>query len=481
MDKPAILVIDDEVRSQETLARVLGEEFRVFAASSAAKAESFLDQERIEVILCDQRMPGENGVDFLKRVRESWPDPLRIIISGYTDSEDIIAGVNEAGIYQYITKPWGPEHLLSVVREASRLYRLQSENQAASLEIKLDSDTLGKVVAKKHKALKSRFGFDRLLCADNSPLKKSVELASRIAGFDIPVLITGESGTGKELLARALHYNSHRGEKPFVVENCGALPDTLLESELFGTKRGAFTGALEDRIGLFEQASGGTIFLDEIGDTSPAFQVKLLRVLQEGEIRPLGARQPRRVDVRVIAATNRNLEEDVASGRFRRDLYYRLAGLRLHVPPLRERPMDLPVIAAKLVEQAAKSFGKHIDRIAPEAMARLTAYDWPGNVREMQNEISRMVALADGTELGLDLLSEPVRSQSTIPLASFAPMSLSQPTGPLKDQVEQLEERMIAEALRRHRYNISHAAQELGLSRVGLRAKLQRYGLERLN
>jgi two-component system response regulator HupR/HoxA len=481
MTKPAILVIDDEVRSQEALKRVLGDDFSVVAAGSAEEAEAKLEALRIEVILCDQRMPGESGVDFLKRARERWPDTVRIIISGYTDSEDIIASVNEAGIFQYVTKPWEPETLLDLVREASRLYRLQSENQAASLEIKLDSKRLGQVVAKKRKVLKNRFGFDRLLCSDSSPLKKSIDLARKIAGFDIPVLITGESGTGKELLARALHYNSHRGENPFVVENCGALPDTLLESELFGTKRGAFTGALEDRIGLFEQAHGGTIFLDEIGDTSPAFQVKLLRVLQEGEIRPLGARAPRKIDVRVIAATNRNLEEDVAAGHFRRDLYYRLAGLRLHVPPLRERPMDLPLIVERLIEQAAKSFNKRISAVAPEAMARLKDYDWPGNVREMQNEISRMVALAEGDVLGLDLLSEPVREKHNMIFASLIPVLPSEPSGPLKEHVERLEERVISEAMRRHRYNLSRAAEELGLSRVGLRAKLQRYGLDRLN
>ncbi|MDK9720475.1 MAG: sigma-54 dependent transcriptional regulator [Rhodospirillales bacterium] len=481
MTKPAVLVIDDEVRSQEALKRVLGEEFDVFTASGADSAWHLLERERVEVILCDQRMPGETGVDFLKRVRESWPETVRIIISGYTDSEDIIAGVNEAGIFQYITKPWEPDTLLDIVREASRLYRLQDENQAASLEIKLDSDRLGQVVAKKRKALKNRFGFDRLLCADSSPLKSAIELARRIAGYDIPVLITGESGTGKELLARALHYNSHRGEKPFVVENCGALPDTLLESELFGTKRGAFTGAMEDRIGLFEQASGGTIFLDEIGDTSPAFQVKLLRVLQEGEIRPLGARTPRRIDVRVIAATNRDLEADVAEGRFRRDLYYRLAGLRLHVPPLRDRPMDLPLIALRLVEQAARAFNKRIIAVAPEVLARFKDYDWPGNVREMQNEISRMVALADGDSLGLDLVSPAVREKKAAPLIAIEPFAAPPSAGPLKDHVERLEERLIAEALRRHRHNISRAAEELGLSRVGLRAKLQRYGLERLN
>jgi two-component system response regulator HupR/HoxA len=477
-DRPIVLIVDDEKRSLESLKRVLADEFTVFTAESAALAEELLESEWVHVVLCDQRMPDGSGVEFLKKVRERWPDPVRMIISGFTDSEDIIAGVNEAGIYHYITKPWDPVQLRATVREAAQLFRLQGENQTASLEMRFDSGTLGKVVAKKKKALKSRFGFDGILHDEASPLKETVDLAQRIASFDISVLITGESGTGKELLSRALHYNSHRGEKPFVVENCGALPDTLLESELFGSKKGAFTGAWEDRIGLFEQANGGTIFLDEIGDTSPAFQVKLLRVLQEGEIRPLGARLPRKIDVRVIAATNRDLEKDVEEGRFRRDLYYRLAGMRLHVPPLRERPMDIPHLAQRILEQAAKSFKKPIKGFEDEAMAKLAAYEWPGNVREMQNEIQRMVALAEGERIGHELLSAAfltgrVRRAEPSPMTSLA--------GSLKENVEKLEERLITDALARHRWNISRAAQELGLSRVGLRAKLSRYGFERVN
>ncbi|MBY0432010.1 MAG: sigma-54 dependent transcriptional regulator, partial [Rhodospirillales bacterium] len=342
---PIILVVDDEVRSLEALRRVLGEDFHVLTATHAGEAEALLEAEMVHVILCDQRMPGQHGIAFLKTVRDRWPDPVRMIISGYTDSEDIIRGVNEAGIFQYITKPWEPDELIRVVRDAVRLYALQRENESASIEMKLTASTLEQVVARKKVALKAHHHFDRILHHPDSPLRQAADLARRIAQYDISVLITGESGTGKELLARAIHYNSTRADKPFVVENCGALPDQLLESELFGCKKGAFTGAYEDRIGLFEQANGGTIFLDEVGETSPAFQVKLLRVLQEGEIRPLGARLTRKIDVRVIAATNRNLEEDVEAQRFRRDLFYRLAAFPIHLPPLRVRPMDIPLLA----------------------------------------------------------------------------------------------------------------------------------------
>jgi len=478
--RPVLLIIDDEKRSLEALRRVLSPEFEVLTAPGAAEAETLLESERVHVILCDQRMPGENGVAFLKRVRDRWPETVRLIISGYTDSEDIIAGINEAGIYQYITKPWEPEALKAAVRDAAALYRLQTDNQQASLEMRLDAATFEKMVARKKRALKTRFGFERIVHAETSPMRGSIDLARRIAGYDIPVLITGESGTGKELLARAIHYNSHRGDQPFVVENCGALPDTLLESELFGSKKGAFTGAWEDRIGLFEQANGGTIFLDEIGDTSPAFQVKLLRVLQEGEIRPLGARLPRKIDVRVIAATNRHLEEEVEAKRFRRDLYYRLAGLRLHVPPLRERPMDIAPLARQILDQAARAFAKPIQGFAAEALARFAGHDWPGNVREMQNEIQRMVALADGPTLGPDLLSEGVRL-GRAGLGRRIEGGGESDGATLKARIETLEERTIADVLARHRWNISRAAQELGLSRVGLRAKMVRYGLERLN
>ncbi|MBC7953308.1 MAG: sigma-54-dependent Fis family transcriptional regulator [Rhodospirillaceae bacterium] len=473
---PIILVIDDEKQSQESLRRVLSDEFRVLTASNGDEAEAVLTNELVHAILCDQRMPGIQGVDFLKGVRERWPDPVRMIISGYTASEDIIAGINEAGIYQYITKPWEPVELIRTIKEALTLQELQAASAQASLDLKVAPAMLESVVAKKTGTLKKAHHFDRIVHAARSPLADIIAMASRVSAFDISVLITGESGTGKELLARAIHYHSPRGDKPFVVENCGALPDQLLESELFGCKKGAFTGAYEDRIGLFEQASGGTIFLDEIGETSPAFQVKLLRVLQEGEIRPLGARLTRKVDVRVIAATNRNLEDEVREKHFRRDLFYRLAAFPLHIPPLRDRPMDIPVLAERLLAETRKGFGKPIKGFSEDAVAVLRSYDWPGNVREMQNEIQRMVALADGDTLDLDLLTPRLRARACPGGRALADAGGART---LKDHVEALEAKLLGEALSRHRWNISRVAEEMGLSRVGLRAKLQRYGLER--
>ncbi|MBS4098597.1 MAG: sigma-54-dependent Fis family transcriptional regulator [Sulfuricella sp.] len=475
---PAVLIVDDEIRSQESLRRTLEEEFEVFTASGAGDAATILEQEFIHVILCDQRMPGVSGVEFLKTVREQWPDIVRIIISGYTETEDIIAGINNAGIYQYITKPWRPESLLLNVRAAAQLFRLQQENQQASLEMRTSEPALRKRVQAKREKLRNFYDFVRLVRAADSPLNRVCETARRIAPYDISILISGESGTGKELLAHAIHYGSSRADKTFVIENCGALADTLLESELFGHKRGAFTGAYENRVGLFEQADGGTIFLDEVSETTPAFQVKLLRVLQEGEIRPLGSSRTRSVDVRVIAATNRDLEEEVRKGRFREDLYYRLTTFTLHMLPLRNRPVDIAPLSAHLLEEAMTALDKRCQGFTPEALEALQTYHWPGNVRELRNEIVRMLALSDHPELGAELLSSRVL-QAAGEDQQEALAILSTGEGPLKERMEELEKRLLKETLLRHRWNKSAVARELGLSRVGLRGKLVRYGMEK--
>jgi two-component system response regulator HupR/HoxA len=441
---PTVLVIDDEVRSQEALRRTLEEEFTVFTASNAEGGRAIMEREPVQVVLCDHRMPGVTGINFLIEVRERWPDAVRMIISGYTDVEDIIAGINVAGIYQYILKPWHPESLLLNVRAAAQLYDLQQQSNRMNVELRTMQPVLQR----------------------------------RVANCDIAVHISGESGSGKELLGRAIHYSSPRATRAFVIENCGAMSDQLLESELFGHKRGSFTGAYEDRIGLFEQADGGTIFLDEIGDTSPSFQVKLLRVLQEGEIRPVGSSRSRKVDVRVLSATNRNLEEEVSKGRFREDLYYRLTQFVLPMPPLRERKMDNQMIALSLLRQAAPAMGKDIQGFTPEALECLNNYQWPGNVREMQNEILRAILLCDDEFIGAHLFSPKVLRAA--PDEQEQDMSiLAGLDGSLKERMDALEARVLRECLIRHRWNKTRAATELGLSRVGLRSKLARYGLEK--
>ncbi|WP_456380734.1 sigma-54-dependent transcriptional regulator [Thiolapillus sp.] len=473
---PTILIVDDEIRSLEALQRILYDSFDVKTASTPQEAETILQQEWVQIILCDQRMPQISGVDFLKTVREQWPDVIRMIISGYADSEDIISAVNEAGIYQYIAKPWHPDNLILTLKNAARLFELQRQNEALSIELKMMPEHLDRSLADRRELLRQNYQReDGIVRAPDSCMNRVCEKIRTVAPYDVSVLVTGESGTGKELAARALHYNSLRWDQPFVVENCGALPDELLESELFGYKRGAFTGAVEDRIGLFERANGGTVFLDEIGEVSPAFQVKLLRVLQEGEIRPLGSGRTRMVDVRILAATNKNLEQEVHEGRFREDLYYRLATVSISMPPLRERKGDIPILASNLLETAIKELGKTADGFTGEAISCMQAYHWPGNVRELQNEIRHMLIMSDTAVLGAELLTS--RVLRAVPEEMPVLEDLAGRGGSLKERVEALEAHILRETLIRHRWNKSRAAKELGLSRVGLRAKLERYTL----
>ncbi|WP_238120502.1 MULTISPECIES: sigma-54-dependent transcriptional regulator [unclassified Xanthobacter] len=478
--RPALLVVDDEPRSVEVIARVLDEEFDVFTAGSADEARRILENEWIQVIFCDQRMPGTSGVALLTEVRERWPDILRIIVTGYSEPEDMIGAINAAGIYQFIPKPWHPDQLLLAARNAAHLFDLQREHERLSLEMKLTATTAEARLAAQRERVAQIFHFDTLIRAPGSPLSDTCTRGAKVATFDVPVLIHGETGTGKELLARAIHYSSLRSDRPFFAVNCGAIPDELLESELFGHKKGSFTGAHVTRIGLLDQADGGTILLDEIGDISPAFQVKLLRFLQEGEIRPVGSNEAKRVNVRVLAATHRDLVGEVAKGRFREDLYYRLSAMVLTLPALRERRADIPVLAQSILDALAAQHGKRAKGFSPEALACMQAYDWPGNVRELQNEITRMLVLAERETLGADLLSPHLVRAAAITTARAEPEVITLPeSGPLKDRIERMEASILTETLVRCRWNKSRAAEELGLSRVGLRAKLDRYGIAR--
>ncbi|WP_221797724.1 sigma-54-dependent transcriptional regulator [Oceanobacter mangrovi] len=485
--RPIVLCVDDELRSLETLKRTLDDEFEVVCASTGQKALEILERQPISVVVCDQRMPGMTGVELLTQVRQQWPNTARLILSGYTDSEDIIRGLNEAGIFQYITKPWHPDHLLLALRNACRLVSLESENALLATEMRLTTNQAEARIEEKKARLRQQFALDEIVRASASPLNAICERVQQIAPYDISVMINGPSGTGKELFARALHYNSLRANKPFVVENCGAMPDDLLASELFGHRKGAFTGAMHDHIGLFEQADGGTIFLDEIGDVSAAFQVMLLRVLQEREIRRVGDDKRRPIDVRVIAATNRDLEAEVAAGRFREDLYYRLAEMTLSLPPLSGRKMDIPVLANYFLHQASDAFDKDASGFTDGALQALSNWQWPGNVRELQNEVRRMLVLAEGDTLGAELISPRLLRHlpDSVDAEPILEALLRRQEGwsegsTLKDKTELLEKQLLRETMIRHKWNKSRAADELGLSRVGLRAKLERYGLEPL-
>ena len=458
-----VLVIDDEVRSQEALRRTLEEEFIVLTVSSAAEGKAVMEREFVQVVLSDQRMPETTGIEFLKEVRERWPDVVRIIISGYTEVEDMISGINNAGIYQYILKPWHPESLLLTVRAAAQLYDLQQQTQRMNLELRTAEPVLRRRVDDTRERLRNHFEFSRITRAAASPLNHVIDLAGRVACCDIAVHIAGESGTGKELLGRAIHYSSPRAGRAFVIENCGAMSDTLLESELFGHKRGSFTGAFEDRIGLFEQADGGTIFLDEIGDTSAAFQVKLLRVLQEGEIRPVGSSRSRRVDVRIISATNRNLEEEVRQKRFREDLYYRLNVVNIHMPALRECKDDIPLLIDHFLHKHRFSTAAPA-RITEAAFAAIMDQEWPGNVRQLENTIERAVVLAQGGLIGPEHLLLSAGGVAREQILDGALARLIGGADDLPMIMGNVRRRLIALALERTRGDHPAAARLLGVS-----------------
>lgn len=476
---PSILIIDDEPRSIETLERILDEHFDVHTANNVEEALVVLKQEWIQVVVCDQRMPDVTGIELCSQIREAWPEIIRMIISGYTDSEDIINAINEGGIYQYISKPWHPDDVILKLKNAVELFDLHRINERLSIELNLQPKTLKEAIEVQRKLLQAHYSWEGIVRSPDSIMNVTCDTIKQVSPFDVSVLVTGESGTGKELCARALHYNSLRQDGPFVAENCGALPDELLESELFGHKKGAFTGAVDDRIGLFESANDGTIFLDEIGDISPAFQLKLLRVLQEKEIRPLGSNKRRPVDVRILAATNKNLEEEVREGRFRQDLYYRLATFTIKLPPLRDRLEDIPYLTAYLLEESMKELGKRVEGVTSETMDCLQKYQWPGNVRELQNEIKRMLVLAQNDKLEANLISPHILRATPDDMRNDMKVVTGRSNGTLKDRIEQLESRVLKETLVRLNWNKTRAAEELGLSRVGLRSKLERYGLEK--
>ena len=479
-DRALVLLIDDEVRSQEAMRRTLDEDFHVLTAGDTTEARALLQRHAVAVILCDQRMPGETGVQFLREARDRWPEAVRIVISGYADSEDIIAGVNEAGIFQYVLKPWVPDHLLQTVKNAVEASSLQHGLQRLELDLRAGTPALRARRRDKLHQARSVFDFDRIVRAAGSPLDAVCHMAERVARHDLSVLVLGESGTGKELMARAIHYASPRQGGAFVVENCAAIPDTLLESELFGHKRGAFTGAVDDHVGLFQRAHGGTLFLDEIGETSPSFQVKLLRVLQEGEVRPVGSPRAVPVDVRVLAATHRRLDDEVRDGRFREDLYYRVAGITLQMPPLRERPGDIVPIAERLLDSVAQELGRPGARFDDDARAVLMGYPWPGNIRELRNEIARALALTDGPLLCAADFSHKLRAGQTgaATVVQGAALAVMPNKGTLQERLDAIEAMVLREVMLRLHWNKTHAARELGLSRVGLRAKLLRFGLE---
>jgi two-component system, NtrC family, response regulator HupR/HoxA len=461
MDEATILIVDDEPRVLDALEVVLAADFRVLRAGDGEEALQQLAAEPdVAVIVTDHRMPGMTGIELLRHSQERAPDAVRIVLTAYTDVDNLMEAINTGRIYHFIPKPWDPKELLVVVRRAAERWQLGRENARLRDELELAYNALRREAA----AARARpLTFEALVGAE-AGLREAVGLARKIVDADTTVLLLGETGTGKELFARLIHANGSRRHKPFVAQNCGALPESLLESELFGHARGAFTGAVGDRKGLFEEADAGTIFLDEVGETSPAMQLRLLRVLQEGEVRRVGGTTPRKVDLRVVAATNADLDADVASGRFRRDLYYRLNVFPIRLPPLRERAEDVGTLAEHFLREACRRARRAIPGIGPDTLRLLAGYPWPGNVRELENEIERAVALAeDGRPLAPTHLSERITAA-----AALAPSPRT-----LNEAVEALKRRMIEDALRECGSK-TRAAERLGLTRQSLQQMLRR-------
>jgi len=448
-----LLVVDDDAAMRDFLSESLMDEgYRVDVAAGGRAGIERVRAGGVDLVVTDVKMPDMDGLDMLAEIRAPAGgdvNPPHVVVITAFGSIETAKRALKLGAHDYITKPFEIDDLLVAVEKA------------------LDERTLRREVARLRKEVARPYRFENII-GKSAPMQDVFALIRRLSGSSANVLITGESGTGKELVARALHFNSPRAKKPFVAVNCAAIPDTLLESELFGYKRGAFTDARTDRQGMFVEADGGTIFLDEIGDLTPQLQAKLLRVLQERELRPLGAARPEKVDVRVLSATNRDLAQRMREGAFREDLFYRLNVIEVMLPPLRDRAEDvLPLSDHFLVEAAARS-GKRIGAFTQAALKILLAYPWPGNVRELENVVERAVALAEGDQIGPDDLPSQVRERrSADVLAGALARGLT---------LAELEREYINRVLQAEGGNKTRAAQRLGLDRKTLYRKLEEYG-----
>jgi DNA-binding NtrC family response regulator len=441
-----ILVAEDEALLRKILVGLFeGAGYRVVAAGTGREALERFGAESIDLVVTDIRMPEIEGLELLDRLKQVDPDALVVIMTAYSSVESAVAALRK-GAYDYIVKPFINDDVLQTVRNALRERELSLENR--SLRRELD---------RAH-------AFDAIIGSSDA-LQSLLTLVAKVAGTNASILITGESGTGKELVARAVHFHSGRAKGPFLAVNCGALNENLLEAELFGHEKGAFTGATSAREGLLKAADGGTIFLDEIGEMPPSLQVRLLRALQEREVIPVGGRAPVAFDARVVAATNRDLENEVRSGRFREDLFYRLNVIPVRVPPLRERAGDVPLLARHFAARFAREMGANEVRIAPSAIAALAGYAWPGNIRELMNAVERAVALSSG-DVELEHLPERVRSGAG---------ATNDPEGAVLT-LDELERRHVLSVLERTEGNKARAAELLRIDQSTLYRKLRRYG-----
>ncbi|MEI8315344.1 MAG: sigma-54 dependent transcriptional regulator [Verrucomicrobiota bacterium] len=451
--RPTILIVDDERSQRDGLQRALADRYDVLVADEVPKAASILETQPVDVLLTDLRMPGDDGLKLLRRAGSLSNPPVSIMMTAYGSIENAVEAM-KAGAYHYVTKPVNLDELELVIGRALKSRQIEVEN------------------TNLHEQLDRKFGLENLI-GQSPAMLQMFDIIRQVAPSRASVLITGETGTGKELVAHAVHNLSPRKAGPFVAVHAAALPTTLLESELFGHEKGAFTGAVERRVGRFEMADGGTIFLDEVGELEPAMQVKLLRVLEERKFERVGGNKTIEVDVRLVAATNRDLKKMVAEGKFRDDLFYRLSVVTVTLPPLRERRDDVPLLVTAFNRQYSAENNAPVREITQEAVNLLMAYDWPGNVRELRNAVEQMVVLARGDRLTVRDIPAAIRSGADLTKISVVRPGMTM-------TVEEAERQLIVQALKETGGNRTHAADKIGMSRRTLHRKLKRYRLEDL-
>jgi two-component system, NtrC family, response regulator AtoC len=456
-DKSRLLIIDDEANMRHMLSTVLKKTgYSVETAADGAEGLEMIQQSQFDFILCDIKMPKMDGMKFLELSRDRIGAATVIMMSAYGNIDTAIEAM-KSGAYDYISKPFKTDEVYLTLKKAEERERLKTENRLLKERLKkIEGDyNFGKMVAKS-KAMQAVF-----------------QLANRAAQYKTTVLILGDSGTGKELIARGIHYGGTRAGGPLIPVNCGGIPESLLESELFGYKKGAFTGADRDKKGLFQEAGGGTIFLDEIGELPLALQVKLLRVLQENEVRPLGDSKSLQIDVRVIAATSKKLEDEIKKGSFREDLYYRLNVMTVRLPSLCERIEDIPLLCQHFIGRFNETLGRDISGVAPDAMSRLLEYHWPGNVRQLENAIERAMVIADDSLLLPEHFAAELNSNNRHPRMETVFEGLS-----IKNAQKVIERKLIAQALEETGGNRTQAARLLEISHPSLLSKIKIYGID---
>jgi two-component system, NtrC family, response regulator AtoC len=469
-----ILVVDDEVDNLDAFRFNFKRSFQIHTASGGEEALAILAATNVALIVTDQRMPKMSGLELLRAARPIRPDAVGIILTAYTDVDVLIEAINLGQIYRYVTKPWDAKEVRGILLQAIERHHLLKENRHLTEQLRQYTGYL-------NTELHGQFDFGAII-GDSAALRVVLEKVEQVAPTASTVLLRGETGTGKELVAHAIHINSPRETGPFVRVNCAALAPGVLESELFGHEKGAFTGAIARRPGRFELADGGTLFLDEVGDLPMEVQIKLLRTLQEREFERVGGTETLKVDVRVVSATNRDLESMIHEGKFREDLYYRLNVFPIELPPLRDRVDDIPRLVDHFLSKFARAAGKSVRAFSSEALAHLQTYAWPGNVRELENAVERAVIVARGAEIQPSDL-EFSRRPSTSPVVAHptpSPQAAVQPGRPLAVRLLDEEKREIMAAIDRCNGNIAGAARTLGINRSTLYYRLRKHDLEHL-